>query len=251
MVATITEEKVPGVPTGGLGSVPKQEHLQQGNAAVPSLYVRAFRAVIRTLFRFVFRVRVVGLKNVPRTPVIICANHLGWSETFLVMLFFPVRPRIYVIGEQQVKYISGFRQRVIDSLQVMVMLDRSRPVEALRVMEDVLKRGGSIIIFPEGRLGTEEGKLQELQHGAAHASLMTGVPLLPVGLTGTSELWLRRTLTMRIGKPINPVGYEGDLRTRVRAMTATLTSEMQALLPGDEQNHPGVKPLRNWLTKLL
>jgi len=150
-----------------------------------------------------------------------------------------------------VKYISGFRQRVIDSLQIMVMLDRTKPVQALRVMEDVLKRGGSILIFPEGHLGTEEGKLLELQHGAAHASLMTGVPLLPVGLTGTSELWLRRTLVVRIGKPIEPVGYEGNLHTRVRAMTATLAKGMQALLPGDRQKHPRVKLLRNWLTKLL
>lgn len=186
-----------------------------------------------------------------RTPMIICANHLGWADTFLVMLFFPAEPRIYVLGEQQVKQISGFRTHVIDWLEIMVMLDRSKPLEALRMMRDVLQRGGSLLIFPEGRLGTEEGALQELHDGAAHLSVVSGVPLLPVGLTGTSELWLRRKLTLRIGKPINPNEFEGDTRTRMHAMTERLDMEMRVLLPGDRDRRPRIKLLRRWLTELL
>jgi 1-acyl-sn-glycerol-3-phosphate acyltransferase len=225
-------------------------HLQEGNAASARWYIRAFRLVLRGIFHLFFRIRVRGLKNVPSTPVIVCANHLGWTDPFLVLLFFPVEPRVYVLGEQQVKYISGFRTWVIDTLEIMVMLDRSKPVQALRIMQGVLERGGSLLIFPEGHLGTEEGKLLELQKGAAHLSTISGVPLLPVGLTGTSELWLRRNLTMRVGKPIYPGEFEGDTRTRMQAMTAQLDKSMRALLPGDRER-PRFKILRNWLTKLL
>jgi 1-acyl-sn-glycerol-3-phosphate acyltransferase len=246
----VTQQSATDTLTAEDSALLKQENLPQGNAATPSLYIRGFRRALRLLFKVFFRIKVVGLENVPNTPVIICPNHLGWADTFLPLIFFPVEPRIYVLGEEQVKYISGFRQRVIDSLQVMVMLDRTRPVQALRITEDLLKRGGSVLIYPEGKLGTEEGKLQTLQHGAAHASLTTGAPLLPIGLTGTSELWLRRTLTMRIGQPIDPAGVEGDFRTRVRAMTGALTVGMQALLPGDTER-ARVKLLRKWLTKLL
>jgi 1-acyl-sn-glycerol-3-phosphate acyltransferase len=227
-----------------------EEYLQQGNASVSSWYVRTFRLVVKLLFRTFFRVRVVGKQNVPRTPVIICANHLGWTDVFLVLLFFPVEPRIYVMGEQEVKYISSFRKHVIESLQVFVMLDRKKPLQAVHVMEDILKRGGSILIFPEGHLGSREGQLQELQHGAAHISITSGVPLLPVGLTGSSDLWLRRELVVRIGKPIPPADFEGDLRTRTHTMTSRLDREMRALLPGDKQR-ARVKLLRRWLTKLL
>jgi 1-acyl-sn-glycerol-3-phosphate acyltransferase len=227
-----------------------EEFLQQGNAAPSNWYVRAFRLVVKALFLAFFRVRVKGKQNVPRTPVIICANHLGWTDAFLVLLFFPVEPRVYVIGEQQVKFISSFRRRVIESLQVFIMLDRTKPLQALHVMEDVLRRGGSILIFPEGRLGTREGQLQELQHGAAHASIATGVPLLPIGLTGCSDLWLRRELVVRIGKPVPPTAFEGDLRSRTHAMTDRLAVDMQALLPGDKQR-ARVKLFRRWLTKLF
>lgn len=249
----------PAVPAGQPAPRPTQPrppeehldlHLQQGNAATARWYIRAFRIFVRALFLFFFRVRVKGLRNVPKTPVIVCANHMGWSETFLVMLFFPVEPRVYVLGEQQVKDISSFRHWVIDKLEIMVMLDRTKPVQALRIMEGQLKRGGSLLIFPEGHLGTHEGDIQELQPGAAHASQVTGAPLLPVGITGSSDLWFRRTLTMRIGKPIQPAEFEGSLRTRVNSMTARLDKEMRALLPGDK-THPRFKPLRKWLTNLL
>ena len=225
-------------------------HLQHGSASKAGWFVRAFRIFARALFFLFFRIRVKGLKNVPKTPAIICANHLGWSETFLITLFFPVEPRIYVLGEQQVKFISGFRTKIIDKLEIMVMLDRTKPVQAMRIMEDVLHRGGSLLIFPEGQLGSEEGQLCPLQHGAAHLSATSGVPLLPVGITGSKELWLRRTLTVRVGRPIEPTKFEGDTRTRTRSMTAALDKSMHALLPGDFER-PRVKLLRDWLTHLL
>jgi 1-acyl-sn-glycerol-3-phosphate acyltransferase len=228
-----------------------QSHVQEGAAAPARWHVRLFQIVVRFIFGLFFKVRVVGLKNVPPTPVIICANHLGWTDMFLVMLYFPIEPRIYVLGEEQVKFISGFRTRIIDWLEIMVMLDRSKPLEAMRIMRDVLRRGGSLLIFPEGKLGTQEGELQELQHGAAHLSAISGVPLLSVGVTGTSELWLRRRLTLRIGRPINPADFQGETRTRTHAMTERLYGEMRALLPGDKNRGPRVKLLRRWLTKLF
>lgn len=226
------------------------QHIQGGSAGRARWHVRLMWLLIRALFRLFFSVRVVGLQNVPRTPAIVCANHLGWADSFLVLLFFPVEPRIYVLGEEQVREISSFRTRVIDALQIMVDLDRSKPREALRTMQDVLRRGGSLLIFPEGRLGEEEGNLHELQHGAAHLSVFSGAPLVPVGLTGTSQLWLRRRLIMRIGKPIEPDRFSGDTRARLHDMTAKLEREMRALLPGDRER-ARVRLLRRWLTNLF
>ncbi|MDQ6694122.1 MAG: 1-acyl-sn-glycerol-3-phosphate acyltransferase [Chloroflexota bacterium] len=228
-----------------------ETHVQPGAAGEASRYIRAFRVFARALFKLVFRVRVKGLSNLPAgAPAIICANHLGWADVFLIELFLPIEPRIYVLGEQEVKYISSFRTRIIDSLQIMVMLDRDKPREALRITGDVLKRGGSLLIFPEGELGMEEGRLRELQHGAAHMSLLTGAPLVPVGLTGPSELWLRRTLTVRIGQPVMPTSFNGDTRARMHAMTEQVSTKMQVLLPGD-YDHPRIKLLRGWLTHLF
>ena len=151
--------------------------VQQDAAATARWKIRVARLLARGLFRLIFRVKVFGLRNVPRTPVIICANHLGWADPFLVLLFFPVEPRIYVLGFDPTT-ISEFRTRVVSALEVMVALDPGKPLKALRASEDVLKRGGSLLIFPEGgTLGAQEGSLLELQHGAAHLSQVSRVPI--------------------------------------------------------------------------
>jgi 1-acyl-sn-glycerol-3-phosphate acyltransferase len=214
--------------------------------------IRIIRLGLKLLFRALFRVRIEGRANVPATtPAIVCANHMGWTDAFLVLLFLPAEPRIYVLGEEQVKEISRARRFLIETLRVMVPLDRDKPLEALRTMKSVLSRGGSLLIFPEGHLGTEEGRLLPLQKGAAHLSLQSGAPVIPVGLTGTSRLWLRRHLTVRVGTPIHPDQFrEGAVHDRLDNLTERLTAELQALLPGDN-NRPKVRLLERWLTKLF
>jgi 1-acyl-sn-glycerol-3-phosphate acyltransferase len=232
-------------------AIPGDElHPQTGDLVHAAWSIKLFRRVLRVIFKLLFRVRVAGLENVPQKPVIICANHLGWTDAFLILLFLPVEPRVYILGERQVAHISKFRNAMIRWMNVMVPLDRDRPREALRVMGDVLKGGGSLLIFPEGQLGTTEGELQPLQNGASHLSLFSSTPLLPVGLTGTHELWLRSPLTVRIGKPIDPAQFTGDLRTRMNTLTWHLDREMRVLLPGDK-SHPRLKLLSRWLTELL
>lgn len=226
-------------------------HPQTGDLVHAHLPIRISRLALRGLFRLLFRVKVIGLENVPNEPVIICANHLGWTDAFLILLFLPLEPRIYILGERQVAHISKFRNAFIRWLEVMVPLDRDKPLEAVRVMAGVLKGGGSLLIFPEGKLGAVEGELQHLQHGAPHLSLHSGVALLPVGLTGPHELWLRRALTVRIGKPIEPTQFTGDLRTRMSTLTWTLEREMCDLLPGDQDRRPRIKLLKRWLTNLF
>jgi len=55
---------------------------------------------------------------------------------------------------------------------------------------------------------------------------------------------------VRIGKPIEPVEFQGSSRERTHAMTDRLSIEMQKLLPGDKEK-PRIKLLQRWLTKLL
>src|SRR5690349_8167531 len=105
-------------------------HPQTGDMVHAARSLKLFRLVLRAIFRLVFRVRVVGLNNVPEKLVIICANHLGWTGAFLVLLFLPVEPRIYILGERQVAHISKFRNAMIRWMNVMVPLDRDRPREA-------------------------------------------------------------------------------------------------------------------------
>jgi 1-acyl-sn-glycerol-3-phosphate acyltransferase len=224
--------------------------LQQGPAAHASRQIKVFGMLVRTLFHLLFRVRIIGMENAVKIPSIICFNHLGWAEGFMVLLFFPVEPRIYGLGERQVAYIAPWRTRLLNWLQIFIPLDRDKPRQALKIMADVIQRGGSLAMAPEGHLGFVEGTISELQDGAAYLSQTTGAPIMPVGATGVLELWLRCRLTLRVGRPIYPGEFQGSMRERTHAMTARLDREMRALLPGDFER-PRIKLLRHWLTKLF
>lgn len=211
---------------------------------------KMLRAVCRAIFLCFFRVRVTGLEHVPETPYIACFNHLGWAEGIMMLLFFPAEPLLHGLGERDVMTRAAWRRWLWREIPIFLPLDRDKPREAVRLMQDVLARGGALGIAPEGKLGTQEGTLGKLQDGAAYLSLRTGAPLLPVGATGTLELWLWKKLTLRVGEPLAPANVTGDPRTRTRALTAQLDRAMRALLPG-ETSTPHYKPLRDFLTRLF
>ncbi len=227
-----------------------QRHYTRTMLPRASRRFRLLRFCARALFLAVFRVRVVGLERVPKTPYIACVNHLGWAEGIMVMLFFPIAPVVHGLGERDVMERAAWRRWLFRQIPIFLPLDRAKPREAYRLMANVLANGGALGIAPEGKLGTQEGTLNALQTGAAHLSVLTNAPLLPVGATGTLELWWGKTLTLRVGEPLLPQRVAGNSHARVEALTAELDAALRALLPGDTQA-PRHKPLRHFLTKLF
>jgi 1-acyl-sn-glycerol-3-phosphate acyltransferase len=210
------------------------------------------RGLVGALFRLVFRIRVLGREHIPPGPCVICPNHLGWSDGFLMLLFLPAHPRLVMLGLHP-RAISAFRAWVVDHLGVMIELDRAHPVEGLRRAREALAAGYTLLIFPEGTYkGGQEGRLQPLHPGAAYLSIASGLPIVPVGLTGTQALWLRRPITIRIGPPLWPQPAAGTRHERADRMTAEVRKALQALLPGDRAGQVmRVRLLRGWLSTLF
>ncbi|MEA2670240.1 MAG: hypothetical protein QOG45_460 [Chloroflexota bacterium] len=110
--------------------------------------------------------------------------------------------------------------------------------------EACLEAAGSLLIFPEGRCDEVEGAAGEFRKGFAHFALHTGTPVLPVGLSGTRELWLRKRLTVTVGAPIPTAGHTPD------SLTAAGRDAVLSLL-GEPVPSDGRRLLRRWLTHLF
>jgi 1-acyl-sn-glycerol-3-phosphate acyltransferase len=227
-------------------------HTQEGDAARAGLFIRVMRVVIGAIFRLLFRIRASGLEHLPRGPMIAVGNHMGWADPFLVLLCFPLEPRIYVLADHNAVGRTGFRATMMRLLKVVVTVSPDSGYRALREMDDVLKRGGSLLIFGEGAPPHEvrEGHVRALKGGAAHLAIMSGTPLVPIGIAGTSELWVGRRIAMRVGEPIDPAEFTGPIRERARALTGRLERDIAALVPRVKQPG-GPRLLRRWLTKVF
>jgi len=69
---------------------------------------------------------------------------------------------------------------------------------AAQTIEDVLRAGDSVFVFPEGTFVPETG-VRPFQLGAFKAAVDTGAPLVPVSLAGTRNILRDRTFLPRPG----------------------------------------------------
>jgi 1-acyl-sn-glycerol-3-phosphate acyltransferase len=219
-------------------------------AARPLLRDRIARVIIRLLLALFFRIRVDGRERIPTgRPLICAANHHSWLDPFLLLTILPLAPRRYAIGNASA--VSPAWCRVIAPFHTFIPLDRARPQAAIHAMEDILDRGNTLIIFPEGGIGPGDGHVRPLQSGTAYLAQRTGYPILTVGNTGSYDLWWRKRVTVRIGPCIDPAHVvEGTARARRTALLADLRAQIQALLVRERAHH-GPTLLRKTLTNLF
>jgi len=213
--------------------------------ARPTLAFRAARRLLRGIGRRLFRVEVRGLEHLePGRGYVIIANHLQWIDAFAVVAALPAQPRIHVFGD--LLGITPWQMRVVRRIGGVIPVDRSdgRSPAVLEQAERCLRVGGSLLIFPEGRCNETEGSAGDFRKGFAHFALNTGAPVLPVGLTGTRELWLRKQLTVTVGRPVSTGGHSPE------SLTAAGRTAVLALLDG-RVDRGGRRLLARQLTTLF
>ena len=126
---------------------------------------------------------------------------------------------------------------------------------AMRNVLERLRKGGALIIAPEGTR-SPTGELLEGRAGASYLAAKLGIPVLPVALTGTEDKQVMKNLrklkripvTIRVGEPFTlpPVGkLERDFV--LQQYTDEIMCRIAALLPpahrGVYANHPRLKEL--------
>ncbi len=115
--------------------------------------------------------------------------------------------------------------------------DRASAIRSLRKAAERMRKGTSILVFPEGTRGS--GPIQPFKKGGFHLALDAGVPVVPVVLLGTERIMPpgsrrvgRGAITARIGAPIptagRGVGDLADLMRQVRSAMEALADRSVA-----------------------
>lgn len=203
---------------------------------------RLARAVLRPLFRGVFRllfrVTIVGMENIPQEgSYLITPNHVSLYDPPLVLAFWPVAPE--VAGAAAVWRRPG--QALLAKLYGGLRIHREEyDRQVLRDIRAVLQAGRPLLIAPEGTRSHAPG-LQRAKPGVAYLAEKTKVPIVPVGVVGTTDDVLLRALKgkrphleLRIGRPFTlpPIRGKGAERRAARQRNADLVMiEIARLLP--------------------
>jgi 1-acyl-sn-glycerol-3-phosphate acyltransferase len=166
------------------------------------------------------RYRVVGAERIPREPCIILANHQSAWETLAFQEIFP--PQVWVV-KRELLWVPFFGWGL--AMLSPIAIDRSTGARALRQTleqgRDRLRRGFSIVIFPEGTR-IAPGSRGTYHPGGAWLAVKTGTPVVPVA-HDSGRCWGRNAflkypglITVSIGPPLATEGADAeDIHARV------------------------------------
>lgn len=196
------------------------------------------KAALSVAVRAYLRLRVEGLERLPPGPALLCANHQSWTDPFVLIAALPARPRLYWFGPREEDMTVGGRNRLMlwAGTAVPFKPAKSDLLETTRRVGAVFDAGYRLGIFGEGRIHAREGELLPLQEGAVYFALRSRVPIVPVGILGTSWLGLGRTVRVRIGEPIMVEGR--PTKETVETTTGRVWCALYDLVQGYPERPP-------------
>ena len=127
---------------------------------------------------------------------IIVANHPTTTDPFFVATLFS--HQVFILINELLFKVPVFGEFLRRSGHIPVVVGNGKA--ALDTALDRLSKGDTIVVFPEGKLSPVEGGFCEPHTGAARLALMSGAPIIPVGIHLPLER-VRFITTMVEGKP--------------------------------------------------
>jgi 1-acyl-sn-glycerol-3-phosphate acyltransferase len=162
--------------------------------------------IVSPLVRF----RGEGLREIER-PCILVVNHLSFFDSYF-MAALPFHDIIFAVGAWPFKmYWYTLFMRLADYLDV----EQGDWDQVVRTATRSFAHRGVVLFFPEGHR-SRNGRLQHFYSGAFRLSKETGVPVVPLCITGTGTLlppgrfWLHPSrVRLRALEPLNPADFPG------------------------------------------
>lgn len=208
---------------------------------------RLLRPLFRMLFRLLSRVQINGLEHIPeRGAYLIAVNHVSIYDPPFVLAFWPRAAEAAGAVDLWQRRGQAFLVRWYGTIPV------HRGEYDRRLMDTIqaaLRSGRPVMIMPEGGRSHVPG-MRRAHPGIAYIVEKTGVPVVPVGVVGTTDDFLKRALRgerpilqMNIGRPLQlpPIEGKGEARRAARQRNADLVMEhIAALLPPEYRGVYGV-----------
>lgn len=172
--------------------------------------------------RLLYRPKVEGLRNIPRSgAAILASNHLAVADSIFLPIAAPRRIKFLAKREYFTdRGIKGLAKRIFFGGTGNVPIDRSSGSAAQAALDTgvrILTAGDLLGIYPEGTR-SPDGRLYKGKTGIARMALEAEVPVIPVAMIGTDRIneigsvrWRVKpgVVTVRFGKPLDFSRYYG------------------------------------------
>jgi glycerol-3-phosphate dehydrogenase (NAD(P)+) len=201
-------------------------HARAREQGVNPIVYRIVRSLLVPFFRLYFRMQGISCDHIPTEGgAIIASNHRSFLDPFIIGACAP-RP-LYFVAKKEL-FARPWQAWVLNSLGAFPV-DRGNADEAtITTAKAILARGEIVLIFPEGTR-IRPGTLGKPKRGVGRLVLETGVPVIPIAVTGTEAVrrgWRIRPHKVRVraGAPLRFPQVEHASPQSAAAVTARIWS---------------------------
>jgi 1-acyl-sn-glycerol-3-phosphate acyltransferase len=163
------------------------------------------------------KIEVQGHEHIPvGKPLVFACNHASQFDILIVLEALPVQFRFVVKKELFKIPLFGFALHHAGYIPI----DRSGGKAALRSVQEAaerVKKGTSIVIFPEGTR-SPDGLLMPFKMGGILIAIKAGCPIVPVAISGSHKVLPKGSIRVHPGRiritfglPVQTVGPEGPI----------------------------------------
>jgi 1-acyl-sn-glycerol-3-phosphate acyltransferase len=178
------------------------------------------------------RVEILGRERLdPKQTYIFMSNHVSNIDPPVLIPLVPGRTSVLVKKELFRIPILGYAMGVAR----MVPVDRHNRDAAIASVEraaTVMNKGLNMMVFPEGTR-SYDGKLLPFKKGPFYLAMETGVPVIPMTIVGSHELWpkgrfgiTKGTVTVVFHDPVDPQKFSDR-----EALITAVRSKIESALP--------------------
>ncbi len=164
-------------------------------------------------------------------PSVLVANHASFLD--IAILFNTIPFNIHFVAKKELKKMPFVGWYV--TLTRMIFIDRSNRIkayESLKEAGELIRKGKSVITFPEGSRSSD-GSIGMFKQGSFQLALEAQVPIIPVRLKGAGNVWPASGFNFNpgeveviFGAPIYPEFYKTMEPKKLAQLAQTKVEEL-------------------------
>ncbi len=180
-------------------------------------------------------------ETLPEGGKIFVSNHPSATDPFMIHILSRQQMHVLITAKAFTVPVFGWFLRFVREIPVPLTESSLALDQASQTLQD----GRSVAIFIEGQISPLDGSFLPPRTGAARLALMTGAPIIPIGISLRHDLctrihskidgsraeanwYLHGPYAMTVGEPMR---FSGDVNDRqhVRDITETIMQQVRLL----------------------
>lgn len=180
------------------------------------------------------KLEVSGIENIRKDiPCIYMSNHQSYFDIFALLAGLPVHFKFILKKELMKIPILGITMKRAGYISIDRQ-DNKKAILSMNIAVERMKKGSSVLIFPEGTR-SKDGVVREFKKGGFHLALKSGCDIVPVAIIKSRDIVLKGSLKVnkgviyfKIGKGIPVTDYSKKDMTLLMAKVREAVIGMMA-----------------------